>query len=229
QIQPDGRVPVGGRLSTRACPGRPAGPTSDSARGTCGAPGAWTCLSRSILGSSRDHPTPRGRRTRVLAVAHFMTGFVLGNTGVMVAMLADATPRKRLRLAVGIASAWFPLVSPGCLYRSLHRRSHRPALQRSHAVGGGWGPLCSNRSSPDALRPAGAAGALRRLGGTTPEGGGARRLDLAGDRAAPCAPLCRDVWHHARQPFCAHPASAALHRRCTPAAHADRDDADGRR
>src|SRR5262245_22702907 len=45
----------------------------------------------------------------VLAVARFMVGFVLGNTGVMLAMLADATPRKRLGLAVGIASAGFPL------------------------------------------------------------------------------------------------------------------------
>jgi MFS family permease len=44
-----------------------------------------------------------------LAVARFLTGFVLGNTGVMLAMLADATPRKRLGLAVGIASAGFPL------------------------------------------------------------------------------------------------------------------------
>jgi len=45
----------------------------------------------------------------VLAMARFMVGFVLGNTGVMLAMLADATPRKRLGVAVGIASAGFPL------------------------------------------------------------------------------------------------------------------------
>jgi MFS family permease len=45
----------------------------------------------------------------VLAVARFLSGFVLGNTGVMLAMLADVTPRKRLGLAVGIASAGFPL------------------------------------------------------------------------------------------------------------------------
>ncbi|HEX6817666.1 MAG TPA: MFS transporter [Ktedonobacterales bacterium] len=45
----------------------------------------------------------------VLAVARLLGGFVFGNTGVMLAMLADATPRKRLGLAVGIASAGFPL------------------------------------------------------------------------------------------------------------------------
>jgi MFS family permease len=36
---------------------------------------------------------------------------VLGNTGVMLAMLADVTPRKRLGMAVGIASAGFPIGS----------------------------------------------------------------------------------------------------------------------
>ncbi|MGH2485675.1 MAG: MFS transporter [Ktedonobacterales bacterium] len=45
----------------------------------------------------------------VLAVARLLGGFVFGNTGVMLAMLADATPRRRLGLAVGIASAGFPL------------------------------------------------------------------------------------------------------------------------
>ncbi len=45
----------------------------------------------------------------VLAVARLLAGFVFGNTGVMLAMLADVTPRKRLGLAVGIASAGFPL------------------------------------------------------------------------------------------------------------------------
>jgi MFS family permease len=45
----------------------------------------------------------------VLAVARFLTGFVLGNTGVMLALLADAAPRKRLGLAVGLASAGFPI------------------------------------------------------------------------------------------------------------------------
>lgn len=45
----------------------------------------------------------------VLAVARFLSGFVFGNTGVMLALLADRTPRKRLGLAVGIASAGFPL------------------------------------------------------------------------------------------------------------------------
>lgn len=45
----------------------------------------------------------------VLAAARLLTGFVFGNTGVMLAMLADVTPRKRLGLAVGIASAGFPL------------------------------------------------------------------------------------------------------------------------
>ena len=47
----------------------------------------------------------------VLAGAQLLGGFVYGNTGVMLAMLADATPRKRLGLAVGIASAGFPIGS----------------------------------------------------------------------------------------------------------------------
>ena len=47
----------------------------------------------------------------VLAVGRFLSGFVLGNTGVMLALLADVTPRKRLGIAVGIASAGFPLGS----------------------------------------------------------------------------------------------------------------------
>ena len=47
----------------------------------------------------------------VLAVAQLLGGFVFGNTGVMLAMLADATPRKRLGMAVGIASAGFPIGS----------------------------------------------------------------------------------------------------------------------
>lgn len=45
----------------------------------------------------------------VLALAQLFSGFVLGNTGVMLAMLADVTPRKRLGMAVGIASAGFPI------------------------------------------------------------------------------------------------------------------------
>jgi MFS family permease len=44
-----------------------------------------------------------------LAVARLLGGFVLGNTGVMLALLADVTPRKRLGLAVGLASAGFPI------------------------------------------------------------------------------------------------------------------------
>lgn len=47
----------------------------------------------------------------VLALSRLLVGFVFGNTGVMLAMLADVTPRKRLGLAVGIASAGFPLGS----------------------------------------------------------------------------------------------------------------------
>jgi MFS family permease len=47
----------------------------------------------------------------VLALAQVLVGFVFGNTGVMLAMLADTTPRKRLGLAVGIASAGFPIGS----------------------------------------------------------------------------------------------------------------------
>jgi MFS transporter, DHA1 family, multidrug resistance protein len=47
----------------------------------------------------------------VLALARFLGGFVLGNTGVMLALLADVTPRKRLGLAVGLASAGFPIGS----------------------------------------------------------------------------------------------------------------------
>lgn len=47
----------------------------------------------------------------VLALAQLLSGFVFGNTGVMLAMLADVSPRKRLGLAVGIASAGFPIGS----------------------------------------------------------------------------------------------------------------------
>ena len=45
----------------------------------------------------------------VLAVARLLGGFVLGNTGVMLALLADVAPRKRLGLAVGLASSGFPI------------------------------------------------------------------------------------------------------------------------
>src|SRR5260221_9002926 len=48
----------------------------------------------------------------VLAVARLLGGFVFGNTRVMLALLADVTPRKRLGLAGGIASAGFPLGPP---------------------------------------------------------------------------------------------------------------------
>jgi MFS family permease len=47
----------------------------------------------------------------VLAVGRLLTGFVFGNTGVMLALLADVTPRKRLGLAIGIAGSAFPLGS----------------------------------------------------------------------------------------------------------------------
>ncbi len=47
----------------------------------------------------------------VLALAKLLGGFVFGNTGVMLAMLADVTPRQRLGIAVGIASAGFPIGS----------------------------------------------------------------------------------------------------------------------
>lgn len=46
-----------------------------------------------------------------LAGAQLLVGFVYGNTGVMLAMLADVTPRRRLGLAVGLASAGFPISS----------------------------------------------------------------------------------------------------------------------
>ncbi len=46
-----------------------------------------------------------------LAVAQLLGGFVFGNTGVMLAMLADSTPRRRLGVAVGVASAGFPIGS----------------------------------------------------------------------------------------------------------------------
>lgn len=46
-----------------------------------------------------------------LAGAQLLGGFVFGNTGVMLAMLADATPRRRLGVAVGVASAGFPIGS----------------------------------------------------------------------------------------------------------------------
>src|SRR5689334_21869522 len=45
----------------------------------------------------------------VLAVARLLGGFVLGNTDLMLALLADVTPRKRLGLAVGLASSGFPI------------------------------------------------------------------------------------------------------------------------
>jgi MFS family permease len=60
-------------------------------------------------------PTRRGTEAALspnvwwLAVARFLGGFVLGNTGVMLALLADVTPRKRLGLAVGLASSSFPI------------------------------------------------------------------------------------------------------------------------
>ncbi len=46
-----------------------------------------------------------------LALSQLLAGFVFGNTGVMLALLADTTPRKRLGLAVGVASAGFPIGS----------------------------------------------------------------------------------------------------------------------
>jgi len=46
-----------------------------------------------------------------LAAAQLLVGFVYGDTGVMLAMLADTTPRKRLGLAVGLVSASFPIGS----------------------------------------------------------------------------------------------------------------------
>lgn len=46
-----------------------------------------------------------------LAVAQLLGGFVFGNTGVMLAMLADSTPRRRLGMVVGIVSAGFPIGS----------------------------------------------------------------------------------------------------------------------
>lgn len=44
-----------------------------------------------------------------LAVAQLLVGFVYGDTGVMLAMLADTAPRKRLGLALGLVSASFPI------------------------------------------------------------------------------------------------------------------------
>lgn len=46
-----------------------------------------------------------------LAIAQLLGGFVFGNTGVMLAMLADSTPRRRLGMVVGIVSAGFPIGS----------------------------------------------------------------------------------------------------------------------
>ena len=40
-----------------------------------------------------------------LLVARMMVGFILGNTGVMYAMLADSTPRQHLAFAIGCISA----------------------------------------------------------------------------------------------------------------------------
>jgi MFS family permease len=44
-----------------------------------------------------------------LGFARFLGGFVLGNTGVMLALLADVAPRKRLGFAVGLAGSGFPI------------------------------------------------------------------------------------------------------------------------
>ncbi len=44
----------------------------------------------------------------VLALARFLSGFVLGNTGLMMAVQANITPRKRLGMAISIISAGSP-------------------------------------------------------------------------------------------------------------------------
>jgi MFS family permease len=46
-----------------------------------------------------------------LALAQLLGGFIFGNTGVMLAMLADSAPRRRLGMVVGIVSAGFPIGS----------------------------------------------------------------------------------------------------------------------
>jgi DHA1 family multidrug resistance protein-like MFS transporter len=49
------------------------------------------------------------RDVTMLACARFLTGFVLGNTGVMMAVQADITPRERLGSAVAIINAGSPV------------------------------------------------------------------------------------------------------------------------
>lgn len=44
----------------------------------------------------------------ILAIARFLSGFVLGNTGLMMAVQANITPRKRLGMAISIISAGSP-------------------------------------------------------------------------------------------------------------------------
>src|SRR5919199_5190648 len=45
----------------------------------------------------------------MLFFARFLVGFVLGNTGVMLALQAEATPRDRLGGVIGIVSSGSPL------------------------------------------------------------------------------------------------------------------------
>src|SRR4051794_34068160 len=55
-----------------------------------------------------------------LLFARFLVGFVLGNTGVMLALQAEMTPRARLGMVVGIVSAGSPLgVALGPYFGSL--------------------------------------------------------------------------------------------------------------
>ncbi len=54
-----------------------------------------------VAGLSRD--------VYMLAFARFLTGFVMGNTGIMMAVQADITPRERLGTAVAIVSAGSPV------------------------------------------------------------------------------------------------------------------------
>lgn len=45
----------------------------------------------------------------MLLLARFLVGFVLGNTGVMLALQAETTPREQLGMAIGIVSSGSPL------------------------------------------------------------------------------------------------------------------------
>lgn len=101
-----------------------------------------------------------------LAGAQLLAGFVFGNTGVMLAMLADVTPRKRLGLAVGIASAGFPIGSSiGPLLGGYIAQTFgiRPLLFGDGVVSALMGLLLTLTVHEGAHRAAAGAGVLNML------------------------------------------------------------------